>query len=548
MHHFYNQPDNLVSELLEGLALSTKVTLSDHRDARIVMRSDWRPDRDGRQQVALISGGGSGHEPAHAGFVGPGMLTAAVAGDIFASPGVEAILAGIRACCGEAGCLLIIKNYTGDRLNFGLAAERAREEGFQVETVIVADDVALPEAPQPRGLAGTLLVHKMAGYCAERGDDLQAVSKAAGDMAASVRSMGMALSSATLPGQEAATRKTPELGLGIHNEPGVRQVTPDSADDAVTQVLEALGRSDNGPWVLMLNNLGGCSPQEMQVLKRACLEQLGVKNVSLMLGPAPLMTSLDMHGFSVTLAPADETTIDALSAPVEAPAWPAPQKVHDIETFSPRFSQQPPAGEGRHNDTRAQLIKRLAITIEGSEKALDELDSKVGDGDAGATFAAGARAVAKALEEKRLSTGEDARLASELGHLFATAMGGSSGVLLSILMTSAAQRLESQGRTDWPGALQSGVERMQHYGGASQGDRTMLDALIPAIEALAAGQSLEAAARSARSGADETASMRRAGAGRSSLVPEQALDGVVDPGAEAVARLFEALAGSDSRR
>lgn len=546
MHHFYNQSAHLVSELLEGLAMSTRVTLSDHQDARIVMRSDWQPDREGRQQVALVSGGGSGHEPAHAGFVGQGMLTAAMAGDVFASPGVEAILAGIRACCGDAGCLLIIKNYTGDRLNFGLAAERAREEGFQVETVIVADDVALPDAPQPRGLAGTLLVHKMAGYCAERGDDLATVHQAAHDMATRVRSMGMALSSATLPGQEASSRKTPELGLGIHNEPGVRQVTPDSADDAVTQVLEALGRPDDGPWVVLLNNLGSCAPQEMQVLKRACLDQLGRANVALLLGPAPLMTSLDMHGFSVTLAPADKTILEALNAPVQAPAWPTPQTVHDIETFSPRFSQRPSPGEGRHDETRGHLIAHLATTLKDSEKALDELDARVGDGDAGATFAAGARAVLNALNEGRLSTGEDARLASELGHLFATAMGGSSGVLLSILMTSAAQQLEEEG--SWPKALQAGVERMQHYGGAQQGDRTMLDALIPAIETLADGQSLEAAAQSARSGADETAGMRKAGAGRSSLVPEQALEGVVDPGAEAVARLFEALAGRAGHR
>lgn len=540
MHHFYNHPDNLVSELLEGLAMSAAITLSDHRDARIIMRSDWHPEREGREQVAVISGGGSGHEPAHAGFVGRGMLTAAVAGDVFASPGVEAILAGIRACCGAAGCLLIIKNYTGDRLNFGLAAERAREEGFQVATIIVADDVALPDTPQPRGLAGTLLVYKMAGYRADCGDELEAVHKAASDMAARVRSMGMALSSATLPGQEASSRQTPELGLGIHNEPGVRQIIPASADEAVDQVLKALGRPDNGPWVLLLNNLGGCSPQEMQILKRACLERLGRDNVALMMGPAALMTSLDMHGFSITLAPADKATLEALNAPVQAPAWPATQTVHDIDTFSPRFSQQPPMGEGRHDNARSQLIARLATTLRDSEQALDELDARVGDGDAGSTFAAGARAVLKALDDQQLSTGEDARLASELGHLLATAMGGSSGVLLSILMTSAVQRLEDG--ADWPAALQAGIERMQHYGGAQQGDRTMLDALIPAVETLTDGQSLEAAAHAARSGADDTATMRKAGAGRSSLVPEQALDGVVDPGAEAVARLFEALA------
>src|SRR6056300_363692 len=139
MQLFINEKNNVVTEAIDGLIQGASGKLSrldGYPHIKVVVRSDWDKSR-----VALISGGGSGHEPAHAGFVGRGMLTAAVAGDVFASPGVEAILAGIRACCGAAGFLLIIKNYTGDRLNFGLAAERAREEGFQVETVIVADDV-----------------------------------------------------------------------------------------------------------------------------------------------------------------------------------------------------------------------------------------------------------------------------------------------------------------------------------------------------------------------------------------------------------------------
>lgn len=547
MDRFYNHTDRLVADMLEGLALSSTMTLSESDAARIVMRGDWQPSDEGRTRVALISGGGSGHEPTHAGFVGRGMLTAAVAGDVFASPGVEAVLAAIRACTGEAGALLIIKNYTGDRLNFGLAAERARQEGYRVETVIVADDAALPEADQPRGLAGTILVHKVAGYHAEAGDDLDAVTDAARHMASAVRSIGMALSSAALPGRASEQRRAPELGLGIHNEPGARQVDPSDASEAVALVLETLLANDqrlsqnaDERFVMLINNLGGCSPQEMQVIARECLTRWGVARLELLIGPDALMSSLDMHGFSLSVAPLDEALETALRAEVEAPAWPGVRAVHEISTFSPRFTHREPAGTGGHDEQRSALMKRLAAAIEESEQALDALDAKVGDGDAGATFAGGARAVIEALDAGELSTGDDARLADELGHLFATAMGGSSGVLLSILMSAAARSLE-KGQS-FPEALLEGVARMQHYGGAERGDRTLLDALMPAVEALDAGQGLAEAARAAREGANATAEMGKAGAGRSSLVPEASLKGVVDPGAEAVARFFETLA------
>ncbi|MFC0266827.1 dihydroxyacetone kinase subunit DhaK [Kushneria aurantia] len=540
MDRFYNQPRQLVDQMLEGLALFNPVTLCNDPSARIVMRRDWQPRREGCQQVALISGGGSGHEPAHGGFVGEGMLTAAVAGDLFASPGVEAVLAAIRACCGEAGCLLIIKNYTGDRLNFGLAAERAREEGYRIETVIVADDVALPDAEQPRGLAGTLLVHKIAGFHAGRGDSLETVLAAARDTATALRSLGMALSSATLPGNAREKRRSPELGLGIHNEPGARHIDPHDAHEAVQQLLATLDSGDDGPFVLLLNNLGGCSPQEMQLLARECLQQWGIERVALLIGPAAMMSSLDMHGFSLTALPLSDARREALEAQTTAVGWAAPRPVAQATTFTPRFSEAEASGGGRRDAERAALIKRLAQVLRDSEEALDRLDAKVGDGDAGATFAAGAGAVLTALDEDRLSTGEDARLASELGQLFAASMGGSSGVLVSILMSAACSALEAQ--RGWPAALAEGVARMQHYGGAERGDRTLLDALIPAVEALEADASLQDAARAAREGARATAAMTRAGAGRASQVPGDALEGVTDPGAEAMARLFEALA------
>lgn len=178
MKHFFNSRETLVTEALDGAILAAGggrlARLDGYPHIKVLLRRDFD-----RGRVAVISGGGSGHEPAHAGFVGAGLLTAAIAGEIFASPSVEAVLAGILAVTGPAGCLLIVKNYTGDRLNFGLAAERAKQLGRRVEMVIVADDTALADAAHPRGIAGTLFVHKIAGYLAEAGRPLAEVAAAA---------------------------------------------------------------------------------------------------------------------------------------------------------------------------------------------------------------------------------------------------------------------------------------------------------------------------------------------------------------------------------
>ena len=198
MAQFLNAKENLVTEALDGLLATSGgalARLDGYPHIKVITRADWD-----KSKVALISGGGSGHEPAHAGFVGPGMLTAAVCGEVFASPSVEAVLAGILAVTGEAGCLLIVKNYTGDRLNFGLAAERARALGRKVEMVVVDDDIALPDLPQPRGVAGTLFVHKITGAMAEAGADLAAVAEAARAVIGKVKSIGMSLDTCTIPG------------------------------------------------------------------------------------------------------------------------------------------------------------------------------------------------------------------------------------------------------------------------------------------------------------------------------------------------------------
>src|SRR5690606_19573748 len=196
MAQFINTKESIVTEAVDGLVAASGgklARLDGFPHIRVVVRNDWD-----KSKVALISGGGSGHEPAHAGFVGEGMLTAAVCGDVFASPTVDAVLAGILAVTGPAGCLVIVKNYTGDRLNFGLAAERAREFGLNVEMVIVDDDVALPDLPQARGIAGTLFVHKIAGALSENGADLQTIAAAARQAASRAKTIGLSLSTCTI--------------------------------------------------------------------------------------------------------------------------------------------------------------------------------------------------------------------------------------------------------------------------------------------------------------------------------------------------------------
>src|SRR3954469_18958430 len=200
MKHFFNRKESIVTEALDGflgtIGAGDLARLDGYPEIKVILRADWDKTR-----VSVVSGGGAGHEPAHAGFVGMGMLTAAVSGEIFASPSVEAVLAAIRAVTGPVGCLLIVKNYTGDRLNFGLAAEKARAEGFSVEMVIVGDDIALPDIIQPRGVAGTLFVHKIAGHLSETGKDLDEIAAAARAAAADTVSFGISLSSCSIPGR-----------------------------------------------------------------------------------------------------------------------------------------------------------------------------------------------------------------------------------------------------------------------------------------------------------------------------------------------------------
>ncbi|WP_147114615.1 dihydroxyacetone kinase subunit DhaK [Tateyamaria sp. syn59] len=535
MAQFVNAKEDLVKEAIDGLLACSGgalARLDGYPHIKVVYRTDWARDR-----VALISGGGSGHEPAHAGFVGPGMLTAAVCGEVFASPSVEAVLAGILAVTGEAGCLLIVKNYTGDRLNFGLAAERARALGRKVEMVVVDDDIALPDLPQPRGVAGTLFVHKIAGAMAEAGKPLEEVADAARRIIDSVVSIGTSLDTCTVPGLPKENRipaGKAELGLGIHGEPGVEQVDFTGASQAMNTVLEKLREhAGQGPCVALVNNLGSTTPLEMSVLSHG-LAQSGI--ASHVIGPAPMMTSLDMHGFSVSVLPVAADDLEALATPVPMAAWPGLQGLVEVLVTPLPDGLTPIEPIPSANAQTRDIIAQVADALMAAEGDLNELDAKSGDGDTGSTLATAARALKDRLDAMPLA--DLTQLFPALGNELSQTMGGSSGVILAIYFNAAGDACA--GGAPVHKALAEGLKRVSDVGGAKVGDRTMIDALAPALQALSQG--IDASAIAARKGADGTAHIHRAKAGRAAYVPSDNLKGHNDPGAEAVALVFEGLA------
>lgn len=537
MSQFINAREAIVAEAVEGLIRVSGgrlARLDGYPSIKVVVRTDWDSSK-----VALVSGGGSGHEPSHAGFVGKGMLTAAVCGEVFASPSVDAVLAGILAVTGDAGCLLIVKNYTGDRLNFGLAAERARALGRKVSMVIVDDDIALPDLPQARGLAGTLFVHKIAGALAENGADLDTVTEAAKRVIASTVSIGMSLDTCTVPGlpkEDRIPSGKAELGLGIHGEPGIEQVDYAHARGAIEAIMAKLTPFvTKQPQVLLLNNLGGTSALEMSVLAHELTRSALGARIAYVIGPAAMMTSLDMRGFSVSLLPTTEADLQALAMPVGLAAWPRLAAVVDPRPVPMPEGLQPPKAQPSENRVTRAVVDSVCAALIQSTADLNALDAKAGDGDTGSTLGGAAQAIAAQLDELPLD--DLSALLSSIGMTLSQVMGGSSGVLLAIFFAAAGDAA-SRG-ANLQSALQAGLGRMQQIGGAKLGDRTMVDALAPALDALS--ESLARAAEAARAGAVATASMTRARSGRASYVGADRLLGNIDPGAEAVARVFEAL-------
>ncbi len=327
MKKLINNPGDVVAEALRGMALAHPELRIDHTN-RII----YRGDAPVRGKVALISGGGSGHEPLHGGFVGAGMLDAACAGEIFTSPVPDQMLEATKTVDGGAGVLHIVKNYTGDVMNFEMAAELAQAEGIDVQSIIVDDDVAVQDSTYTagrRGVGATVLVEKLAGAAADQGRSLAEVVGIARQVDESARSMGVALTSCTVPAVGHPTFDLPddeiELGIGIHGEPG-RQRIPLQPARAVAEmmlepVLSDLDFSEGTGVILFVNSMGATPPLELYVMYSeiaAILEKAGVTVVRSLVGP--YITSLDMAGCSVTLLRTNDDLLRLWDHPVNTPA------------------------------------------------------------------------------------------------------------------------------------------------------------------------------------------------------------------------------------
>ena len=563
MKKLINKPSDVVGEMLEGIvALSPGLALLDSEN--VVVRSDLPPPPE--RPVALISGGGAGHEPAHAGYVGEGMLTAAVTGEVFTSPSVDAVLAAIRACAGPAGALLIVKNYTGDRLNFGLAGELAAVEGIPTELVIVADDVALAgivARERRRGIAGTVLVHKLAGYAAATGKSLQQVAEIARSAAARIGTMGVALGSCTVPaagrpGFELGENEI-ELGLGIHGEKGVERAEMLSADRIVDRLIEHITEdmqlAAGARVALLVNGLGATPPMELAIVARRALSELRRRDIVVERAwCGDFLTALEMPGCSISILNMEPGDAEGLDAVTTATTWPRggpiPQGHKIISSFS-MYEEEAIVGEvgGFDPEHIKSIGYAVAAALESAEVQLTDLDTKAGDGDLGASMVRGAQAI-RLLPDSAWSNPANALVA--IGNTLRRAIAGSSGPFYAIALTRAGRHLAQNGTfapDDFTEALQVAIDAISKTGGAKPGDRTMLDALHPVLQQLrsmgstvAPSLAWSAAAEAAEAGAKATATMVPR-LGRASYLGERAV-GAPDGGAAAVAIWMRAIATS----
>lgn len=328
MKKIINNPADVVDEMLDGMVYAYPQYVRRLNGLNVLVRANAPTPK-----VAIVSGGGSGHEPAHGGFVGKGMLDAAVAGTVFTSPTPDQIFEAIKAVNGGKGVLLVIKNYTGDVLNFNMAAEMAEAEGIKTEKVVVNDDVAVENSTFTsgrRGIAGTLLVHKIAGAKAEAGGTLEEVKAVAEKVIANVRSMGMAISPCTVPeaGKPSFTLKDDEIeiGIGIHGEPGTMREKIRPANEIVDQLLDRIfddmSLKKGNEVAMLVNGLGSTPLMELFIANRRAAEVLASKGINVAKTTVGnFMTSLEMGGFSISLLKLDAELKQLLLAPAETPAF-----------------------------------------------------------------------------------------------------------------------------------------------------------------------------------------------------------------------------------
>ncbi len=583
MKKIINVPETVVSEMCHGFAIAHPDVILDEQ-YNIIRKRQLE-----QEKVTLICGGGSGHEPAHAGFVGKGLLDAAVCGDVFASPSQIQVYQAIRETRSSQGTLLIVKNYSGDMMNFTNAMALAREDGIAVDYVRVDDDIAVQDSLYTvgrRGVAGTVLVHKIVGAAAQQRMSLQEVKNVAEDAAAHVKSLGFALTSCTVPAKGTPTftlgKDEMEFGVGIHGEPGVRREKIISADEMAARLVEALLRElpeegkDEGLAVLV-NGFGGTPLQELYLLANSVARELKARKQTLeRVFVGNYLTSIDMAGASVSIMGLDRQRKELLNAPCSAPALTVtgPQIPNmqmascmhtDSEVEVSYQKESPQAWSQIRNHLISKeniiyMIDDMSQTIIENEVPFCELDAFAGDGDFGMSVAKGFRQLKSQWRDiMEHHCGSIGAFLDRVSMIIMEHCGGASGPIWGSAFRAASKYAGDRKALDlreFANMVQAAADGVYRTGersfgrGATVGDKTLMDALVPCTERLArcAGENmqivsaLQQGAEAAVRGAEKTKEIV-ARMGRAGTVGERSL-GYPDAGAHALGVIFTHLSDS----
>lgn len=514
MKKIMNRSETMVPEMCAGIALAYP-ELEFVKRYKIIKKREQNADK-----VSLISGGGSGHEPAHAGLVGKGMLDAAVCGDIFASPSQIQIYQAIKETAGNAGTLMIIKNYSGDMMNFKNAARLAEEDGISVEYVKVDDDIAVQDSLYTvgrRGVAGTVLVHKVAGAAAEKGYSLKQVKAYAENAVLNTRSIGFAFTSCTVPAKGTPTfsiaENEIEYGVGIHGEPGVSREAMMTADELSKRMTDSLvkelGLSENDEVTVLVNGFGGTPLQELYLFLNSTAKILDEYKIKIYRSFAGnYMTSIDMSGASLTFMKMNSELKSLLDAESDAPAFKVngPVLPRNYEPFIPAYHTQSENTDQKNHTKGSAKVRQEILTVDNmifivdtmseciikNEVPFCELDAYAGDGDFGMSVSKGFRQLRREwndiLEEKVCDIGE---FLDACSLIIMECCGGASGPIWGSAFRAAGKAAKGKQKLtaeEFAVLLQeavTGIKKTGEYSfgrGAVVGDKTLIDALVPCAD------------------------------------------------------------------
>lgn len=584
--HWDYSNEDLVLLHLKGLcAINPCLTLVE--DSKVIFNSNCTSDK-----VIVVSGGGSGHEPTHAGFVGEGLLDVAIAGNIFASPSAKQILNGLRAIKSEKGYLLIVKNYTGDILHFGLAAERAKALGMNVELVIVADDVAVGRTKNGlvgrRGLAGVILVHKISGAKSILGASLSDIAQVSQKVIDNMVTVAASLDHCSVPGRgdddelEILKPNEIEVGMGIHNEPGVKKYSTipkigSLIDELLIYLLSQDDKertyvpfNDNDEVVLLVNNLGGTSVLELYAIGDMVLQKLAeiysINPVRTYIGE--FTTSLNGQGFSITLLNATKAggseIVSLLDMPSDSVGWTSRlslknhyKRIDKVKTFGCTNEN---ITDFKSLDSRIfeSSLRGGLIRVLSKELQITRYDTVAGDGDCGETLAAGCNALLEALNKKDINLSDMVSALNTIAIIIEDSMGGTSGAIYSIFVNALAQSFLFTNRKVGPyevdrvnlaASSKDALASLSKYTKARKGDKTLVDALDPFVKEFEITNDPIKARKAAIDGAESTRKLT-AKFGRASYVLQGEFKefenegGLPDPGAIGLAALIDGFISS----